>query len=208
MIVEKQIVVPGEIVNEKIYGYTYGNAEKRAMVYGMLYKKGDSSKIVPLKTKYLPEIDDVVIGIVTSVKHGGVIVDLNSPYDGFVVTRREYNYKDIIMAKIMRVDEVKNVGLMDDKKLFDGELIEISPSRIPRVIGKRNSMLNLIKDKTGCMIFIGKNGRVWIKGGNSLLAKKAVLEIECNAHTSGLTEKITHMLEQEQTVAPAQAQKT
>ena len=57
-------------------------------------------------------------------------------------------------------------------------------------------MIELIKNKTGCQIVVGQNGVVWLKGTNEGLAAKTVLMIEREAHTEGLTERITQFLEE------------
>jgi exosome complex component RRP4 len=55
-------------------------------------------------------------------------------------------------------------------------------------------MIELIKKKTGSEIYVGQNGVIWIKGGNKEKAIEAILTIEKEAHTVGLTEKIAKML--------------
>jgi len=73
--------------------------------------------------------------------------------------------------------------------------MEIMPVRIPRVIGKKNSMVNMLEEKTKCDLFVGRNGRIWMRGEKIDLLKKAILKIEKEAHTSGLTERIKEFLE-------------
>lgn len=58
-------------------------------------------------------------------------------------------------------------------------------------------MLDMMRDATKSEIFIGKNGRIWISGGNSVLAARAILKIEKEAHTTGLTERISAFLKEE-----------
>ena len=85
------------------------------------------------------------------------------------------------------------------RKMQGGKIIEITPSKIPRVVGKQGSMISLIKDKTGCNIFAGQNGRIWIRGSSTeaeKLATEAIQLINDKAHTSGLTERVGAFLEQ------------
>lgn len=79
------------------------------------------------------------------------------------------------------------------KKLTNGTIIKVTPTKIPRIIGKAGSMINLIKDKTGCELMTGQNGIVWIRGENKEKAIEIVLTIEKESHTLGLTEKIERM---------------
>ena len=75
-----------------------------------------------------------------------------------------------------------------------GKIVNITPSKVPRLIGKAGSMISLIKEKTGCNIVIGQNGRVWIKGENEDLATQAVLMVNDKSHLDGLTNMVTEFL--------------
>ncbi len=194
---EKRIVLPGDKVNARgMYSYRKGN-DFYSSVYGVLTENEGREKIIPLSGKYIPSEGDLVVGVIEEAKFGGAVVDINSPYTAFLPTRREYKKGDVVFAKIFEVDEVKSTKLGDERQLYEGEIVEISPVRIPRVIGKKNSMIELLKNKTGCNLFIGRNGRIWIKGENSNILKKAIYKIEKEAHTSGLTDKITKFLDEE-----------
>lgn len=198
MVNEKKVILPGDKVNSRGY-YTYrvGN-QNYSSVYGILSIRDDREKIIPLTGKYIPSEGDLIVGIISDPKFGGAVVDINSPYTAFLPTRREYKQGDVVFAKIFEVDEVKSTKLGDERQLYQGEIIEISPVRIPRVIGKKNSMIDLLKQKTGCNIFVGRNGRIWIRGEQANLAKKAIYKIEKEAHSSGLTDKITKFLDEEE----------
>lgn len=195
---ERNIVVPGDKVSGSAMSNVYKfNNETYSAVYGLMTKKDDFVKIVPLKGIYMPEIGDYIVGIITDVKYGGYVIDLNSPYTAFLPSRREYNHGDILFAKVGNVDEVKSVSLIDEKQLFEGELIDVLPVKVPRVIGKKDSMINMIKEATSCLIFVGRNGRIWVKGDNYAKAVEAIKFVEENAHTSGLTEKVMELLKTE-----------
>jgi exosome complex component RRP4 len=86
---------------------------------------------------------------------------------------------------------MKDVGC---KKLYGGIIIKVTPTKVPRIIGRSGSMINLIKKKTKCEIYIGQNGVIWIKGEDKTKAIEAILTIEKESHTIGLTEKIEKML--------------
>ncbi|MFW5902470.1 MAG: KH domain-containing protein [archaeon] len=200
----KKIVIPGEKIEEKSNGETYEEkkgeeTERRSKRYGMLYKNNGRGKIIPLKTKYIPQKRDKVIGVVSSVKYGGYVVDLNSPYDAFLSSDEadgEYEIKDLVSVEIQNVDEVNDPSIQNGRKFYGGTMIEINPAVTERVIGKNASMISMIKEKTGSKIFVGANGRIWIKGGDSRETEKATRKIEEQAHETGLTEKIKKYLEQ------------
>ena len=56
-------------------------------------------------------------------------------------------------------------------------------------------MVELIKEKSKCQIVVGQNGIVWLKGEKEGLAAKAIKMIENEAHTEGLTDRVTKLLE-------------
>ena len=85
-------------------------------------------------------------------------------------------------------------------KIEQGVIIEINSNKVPRVIGKEGSMINLIKEETGCEITVGQNGIIWISGRkveDELLAKKAINFITENSYVEGLTDEVKKFFEEE-----------
>ena len=74
-------------------------------------------------------------------------------------------------------------------------IIKVKPKKVLRVIGKKNTMIDQIKELTKTDIVVGLNGLIWLRGGNIELAEEAIFKIEREAHTSGLTESIRQYLE-------------
>jgi exosome complex component RRP4 len=168
---------------------------------------------VPLSGVYVPRPGDGIIGFIEDLQNTSWLVDINSPYDAIMqlgeavgefvdITKRDistyFDIGEIIYAKILNVTKSKHVQVtMNDhraKKLSDGRLLIITPSKVPRLIGKEGSMIELIKKETKCQIIVGQNGIVWIKGEREGLASKAIKTIELESHVSGLTDKITELL--------------
>lgn len=110
-----------------------------------------------------------------------------------------FTYGDLIFTEISSVTKTKNVQLsMRDRKcrkLRSGRLITVTPAKVPRIIGKAGSMVEMIKDITKTQIVVGQNGLVWVKGDKEDLAIEAVTEIERKSHIQGLTDQIKAMLE-------------
>lgn len=196
-----RIVVPGEMVAE-VPKPTYFAFVENGKTYSSVLALFDEKnfRLIPLEGAYIPRLDDIVVGVVSEVKFAGYTVDINSPYVGFLPgkeLRDELQLGDIVSAKVKEVDEVKNVILSFPRKMSGGEILEILSVKVPRVIGKGNSMLNMIKEATKSDVLVGKNGRVWIRGGNSALAAEAILKIEKEAHTLGLTDRMSAFLIEE-----------
>jgi exosome complex component RRP4 len=196
-----KIVVPGELLAGSPQRLEFTFVEDGKTYSSILGLFDETNlRIIPLEGAYVPTQYDLVVGIIDEVKFAGYNVDINSPYKGFLSakdSRYEYNLGDIISAKVREVDEVKNVNLEGARELRDGEIVEINSAKVPRVIGKKNSMLDTIRAATRSEVFVGKNGRIWIKGGNSVLAARTVLKVEKEAHTTGLTERIEAFLKEE-----------
>ena len=58
----------------------------------------------------------------------------------------------------------------------------------------------MLKNLTKCNIFVTQNGRIWLKGENiatERLLIEAINKIANEAHTAGLTDRISHWLENE-----------
>jgi len=112
-----------------------------------------------------------------------------------------FDFGDVLMAKVM---DVKDRGIdLSTKlrgfgKLGEGMIIKINANKVPRIIGKEGSMVNMIKDSTECSIKVGQNGIIWINGENieNELKTKKVIEFICeNSFISGLTDKVKEFLE-------------
>lgn len=193
-----RIVFPGEVVSEKPVraSYTYTDGTKAyATVVSLM---SDDGKLVPLEGPYEPLAEDAVIGFVSDVKFAGYSIDLGAPFTGFLSsrdTRATFALGDIVQARILNVDEVKSIDLADGRKLENGAIEKISPVKVPRLIGKRNSMINMLAYASGCQIIVGRNGFVFVSNaGDHALVRRAIAFVGAQAHTSGLTDRVAAML--------------
>jgi len=217
----KEIVVPGTVVaegNEYIPSFgTFKEDEKIiASLLGILNIDGNLIKITPLAGTYMPKVGDVIIGKIIDVTIGGWRVDTNSAYSAMLSVKeattsfiqkgadltRFYDIGDYILTKIINVTSQKLVDLTMKapglRKLPSGSIIKVSPIKVPRIIGKNGSMVNLIKEETNCKITVGQNGLVWIQGNpkEELVAIKIIKKIEQESHLPGLTEKVSAYLKE------------
>lgn len=219
--VEKKLVIPGDYLSDDIKlageGTYIEDGRVFSSVFGVAAVKG-RIKVVPLAGKYIPKPGDMVIGVITEVSFSNWIVDIRSPYEGLLhiseFPRRiesadmsKYlKVGDSILALVKDVDHNMKVELtLSDPKLRqikEGRVVEVTPSKVPRLIGRSGSMIAMLKNETGCSIFIGQNGRVWITGKDKDvdLAIKAVQKIEKESHISGLTDRVIKFLREEKGV--------
>ena len=211
----KDLVIPGQILSDDEYHSGRGTFKENGKVcsslMGLVSLRNKKIRVIPLKSKYVPKKGDVVIGKINDVRFSMWDVDINSPYSGilpaFEVFGREkkelnkvYDVGDVLFLRVVDVDEIKKAKLglkgRGMGKFKGGIIVDIAPTKVPRLIGKKGSMINMIKDKTNCKIVVGQNGLVWVKGDEDMeqLTKDVIHLIEAEAHTSGLTNKIKNKL--------------
>jgi len=200
----KRLVIPGEMVSDqrKRLGSNVFVSDGKifSKVLGITDAEGERASVVPLEGKYLPQQEDVIIGVVTRVVFAGYGLNINSFTESFIpksAVRDELRVGDLVSAKISYVNELREAEIGFPRRMFGGEVIEVIPVRTPRLIGKNGSMLELLKQGTGCEIVIGKNGRVWARGGNSELLRKVVLFINDNSYKSNLTNSVEEFFKAE-----------
>jgi len=212
---DKEIVIPGDILADEEYNSGRGTFKENNKVcsslVGLVAIRDKKISVIPLQSKYIPKRGDVVIGEVTDIRFSMWNLDINSPYSGFLPAsdvfgkekrelNRTFDVGDVLFLRVVDVDEVKKVKLglkgRGLGKFRGGILINITPTKVPRLIGKKGSMINMIKDETRCEVIVGQNGVVWVKGDPSMerVAEKVINMIEDQAHTSGLTDRVRDML--------------
>ena len=218
---KRKYVIPGDIVTtgpyrpeqnvildgNKIVSTTIGISE----IYD------DSVRVIPLTGKYIPKINDLVIGKVISHTSLSWELDINSCYVGFLpaqdVFGRDFSAHadeltsklksgDLVAARIANFDRTRDplvtISDRDLGKIDSGDLVEISPSKVPRLIGKRGTMIQAIEMATNAAITIGQNGWVVVSCDTPeglLKAKKAIQMVDEKAHVANLTDQVKEMLE-------------
>ncbi len=217
----RKYVIPGDVITtgpfrpeqnvilegNKIISTTIGVSE----IYD------DSAKVISLTGKYLPKINDLVIGKVKSHTSLSWELDINSCYVGFLpasdVFGRDFSAHadeltsklkagDLVATRIANFDRTRDplitIADRDLGKIDSGDLVKISPSKVPRLIGKRGTMIQMIETGTNAVITIGQNGWVVVSCENPeglLKAKKAIQMVDEYAHVANLTDQIKDMLE-------------
>jgi exosome complex component RRP4 len=212
---DKEIVIPGDILADEDYHAGRGtfkeNNKITSSLVGLVAVRDKNISVIPLQSKYIPKRGDVVIGEITDIRFSMWNLDINSPYSGFLPASdvfgkekrdlsKAFNVGDVLFLRVVDVDEVKKVKLglkgRGLGKFRGGILINITPTKVPRLIGKKGSMINMIKDETKCEVTVGQNGVVWVKGKPDMerVAEQVINMIEEQAHTSGLTDRVRNML--------------
>ncbi|HUV34599.1 MAG TPA: exosome complex RNA-binding protein Rrp4 [Candidatus Desulfaltia sp.] len=216
---ERSIVVPGDLIYEgriRTGDNTYrdgGNVY--ATKVGLVNYSKDRVSVIALEGGYTPLVGDLVVGTVTDIELGQWLVNIDGPMDAILTVNeaidkpfrtnmdmtRILDVGDLVVGKIVDLDRNRTPILSilgrDLGKVHEGFIIRITPSKIPRLIGKKGSMINMILRETRCNVSIGQNGRILINGrsrADEEIVEKVVHKIEAEAHTSGLTNRIQEYL--------------
>ncbi len=214
-------VIPGQVITTGSYRaeqntYTDGNKIVSTIV-GLSDIRDGSVRVIPLTGGYIPKDDDLIIGKIVSHSAMSWQVDINSCYEGMLpatdVFGRDFSSHsddltskldngDLIAARIVNSDKTRDplltIGGRELGKIDSGELLRISPSKVPRLIGKRGSMIQMIEGSTNANVTIGQNGLLVISCDDSnglIKAINAVELIEEQAHVANLTDKVNELLE-------------
>ncbi|MFP3189782.1 MAG: exosome complex RNA-binding protein Rrp4 [Thermoproteota archaeon] len=219
---KREIVLPatllesGEDFKPSLTTYKIGNNVYSGILG--LYERGSSNEVnvIPLRGKYYPNVGDRVIGIVTKLQVFSWNVDINSfheavlPFSNAIKKGRTFysdlskliSINDVIYAEIVSYDRFSPPTLSLRKKglgkITEGYLYEISPGKIPRVIGKNRSMINMLKQMLGIRIIVGKNGRIvaLTQDYEKIAILGEIIEkIETESHVPGLTDRVKNLLE-------------
>ena len=218
LITRKQ-VIPGDVIASG--DHRYGSyIEKRGSDYialriGLAEVSSDGVKLIPLTGPYIPHVDDQVVGKVIDMSGFGWEIDINSSFFGYLpasfVFGRDFSpathdlsskFKvgDLMLCKIEAFDRsrdpqisIRGPGL---GKVPKGEIVKISPTKVPRLIGRKGYMVNMISAQTGCELKVGQNGLVVVSGPPEgiLKAANAIKMIEEEAHLADLTTKVQNFL--------------
>ena len=220
---KKQLVAPGDLLAEGDYMPGDSTYKKDGKIYanrlGLVDYNGKRVHVVALKAFYVPAPGDLVIGKIVETTPGGWVINIKAPHPARIrasdVVERSFKPEttdlpsifdvgDLIIAKVVAYDRTRDPLLTVREpglgKIMRGQLIEVTPTKIPRVIGRQGSMVGMIKKETGCQLTIGQNGWILISGRSpedERLAVIALRKIEAESHTSGLTDRVTEMIKKE-----------
>ena len=218
----KQLVGPGDVLAEGPYfagENTYREGTKIfASRVGMADVIGNKLIVMPVKGAYIPRMDDIVLGRVTDIGMSGWQVDIYAPYPAMLPAsetpmrgrdsvRRDlrsiYGVGDLMIAQVIAFDRTRD-PLLTTKgrglgKVTSGRVARINNTKIPRIIGKKGSMITMLKKETGTDIVPGQNGIVLATGRNpdqERVAVEALYMIEREAHTTGLTDHVKKFIQE------------
>jgi len=221
---DRELVLPGQALAKGLLKpdrgvYVDKDGVVRSYMVGLAEIGDERIGVIPLKGSYVPKTGDLVIARIEKMSQRIIFADINAYCKAIMIVpkpdpgRRGRKYSllakyevlapgDIVLAKIMSYDGVSN-PLLSIKgeglgKLVGGSLIMIEPSKVPRALGKRQSMLQMLKQKAKCDIIIAQNGIVWVNSDDPRVIsaiEMALRKIERESHLPGLTERVGQLLD-------------
>jgi len=197
---QDQFVLPGDIIVTGDYqpeqNVILEGDRLMSTAIGFSEIKDDLVTVTPLTGLYTPKTDDLVVGKIVSHNALSWEVNINSYYSGILTASdifgKDYspsrddlslklNTGDIILARIANVnsrDPLITITGENLGKIDSGELVKISPAKIPRLTEKNGSMIETIEGSTNATITVGQNGLIILKCDNSAGLKKAITSIK------------------------------
>jgi exosome complex component RRP4 len=220
--VDRKLVTPGTFIAKGKYKVQEGAFREDDEVYssvtGLVDRRGNLIRVIPLEGAYIPKPGDRVVGLVKEVQFQGWMAYIRSPTPGILkISEVPYNFDpimdnpvdilktgDLIYAEVLSVNEIMQIKLTmthpESRKLVGGRVFTISSAKVPRVIGRKGSMISMLKQTVGREILVGQNGIIWTRCPDRQkedLLEKILMKIEEEAHTSGLTNRIKALLKEE-----------
>lgn len=231
IVVDRQIVRPGDLlgfvegearIDYMLYPdrFIYVKDNKvYSTILGVVDVEDEDLHVIPLEGTYIPRKDDLVIGTIAAVGLTYWVVDIKSPYKAILNgsdvienfnpvqhdLRSFLDVGDQILARVVLFDRTRDPVLTikgkDLGKITEGLIVEVKPCRIPRVIGRNRSMLNMLIELSGCNITVAQNGLIWVKCPDQSrydAVVKAIGLINDKPHVRGLTEEVKNILTRKQ----------
>ena len=217
--VKRKYVIPGELITEGNYR-PLANVIKRGNKFystriGLAEFGQEGVRVIPLTGPYIPRVDDLVIGKIVDYSAFVWEVDINSCFMAYLPAKnvygknftpgqesliKKFDVGDLIAAVVTAFDRTRDPILSVSGpglgKITKGEVVKIAPTKVPRLIGKKGSMIKTIEAGTGCKLTIGQNGVIVVVGRPEGIIKavKAIKLVEEEAHLADLTRKVQVML--------------
>ncbi|MEM2237909.1 MAG: exosome complex protein Rrp4 [Candidatus Caldarchaeum sp.] len=205
---ENELVIPGQLLADNGRKGGFGTYVRDGKIYasttGLPRIVDGVIRIIPVSGRYKPQRGDKIVGIISDIKPNAVEVDISGELTAVIkLSEREstplkIDIGDCIYAEVkttgIRGTVLSNEGL---QKIPSGLLVSINPAKVPRLIGRKGSMVQILRKESGCDFWVGRNGLIVVNGpdpASEFAAVSAINLIEREAHIPGLTERVVQLL--------------
>ena len=186
----KEMVLPGTLLADNNYTTGRFTFHENDKIYsdtaGLVYFNSEKVSVIPFKYSYNPEYGDLIIGRVIGSSYSSWTIDINSSYNGFLLTSELYdkneqnisniiNMNDMLLLRVSNVDEIHRVKLTLRShglgKFNQGFIIHVKQPTIHFLSEENAFLTNMIQEYTHTDIIVAKNGLIWINGLNEDIEK-------------------------------------
>ncbi len=207
-VTENELVIPGQLLAENNRKGGVGTYVRNGKVYastmGVARFVNGVIKVIPLSGRYKPQRGDKVIGIISDIKPNVVEVDISGDLTAMIKLPERgsaplnIDIGDCVYAEV-KTTGIRGIILSSEglQKIPSGILLKVNPARVARLIGRKGSMVQMLKKESGCDFWVGRNGFVVVSGpdpASEFAAVSAINLIEREAHIPGLTERVIGLL--------------
>lgn len=218
--VERKYVIPGDLIVEGDFRPSTNTMKVGRKIYslrvGLAEIGNDSVRVIPLSGTYIPRVGDVVAGEVIDISAFAWQLDINSCFYGYLPAQNvfgrgyssakhdlssKFGIGDLLLAKIQAFDRTRDPVLSVSGPglgpIERGIMIKVNAMKVPRLIGKKGSMIRQIEGATGCKVTIGQNGIIVITGQPDGVAKaiEIIKLVENKAHLAELNQLVREMID-------------
>ncbi|PNI68881.1 EXOSC2 isoform 8, partial [Pan troglodytes] len=157
---KKHLVVPGDTITTDTgfmrgHGTYMGEEKLIASVAGSVERVNKLICVKALKTRYIGEVGDIVVGRITEVQQKRWKVETNSRLDS-VLLLSSMNLPGGELRRRSAEDELAMRGFLQEGDLISGVLVQVSPSLVKR---QKTHFHDL---PCGASVILGNNGFIWI----------------------------------------------
>ncbi len=190
---------------------------------GVAHLSNKKAEIIPYKNVYVPKIGDYIVGFVVGYAPNGWVVEIGSFIKGFLpahelVKEGKFDPKKVELERYLKIGDAVGAFIQDINKFSNALLtvrnfregvnpkhlgrltgyfvVKVHTTKLPRIIGKKGSMIKIIKRRINGDLIIAQNGVILYKGEyeNFKLLRSILNIIIKHTYASGLTGKVAEML--------------
>lgn len=192
-----------------------------ASLVGVAQISNKTIDLIPYKDIYRPVKGDYIVGVVVGYAPNGWFIDIGSYVKAFLpaadVLNKRFDPRKDELSKYFKIGDilglyvsevrrlgnllvtVKDVKKAKDKKLgrlSDYYIIKVWSTKLPRIIGKKGSMVKLLKEKLNGDLIIAQNGVILYKGPYEkfVILNKIIALITAKTFATGLTEYVNDLI--------------
>ena len=113
----------------------------------------------------------------------------------------KFKIGDLLLAKIQSFDRTRDPMLSISGPglgpIERGVVIKVNAMKVPRLIGKKGSMIRLIESATKCKVILGQNGVIVVSGEPDGVSKaiEIIRLVESKAHLAELNRMVKELID-------------